>query len=498
MIMNELKCIEILIRHLLTKSNLETEILTEFKDEESFKGIKSNLFNLISIDSLLNNYPQTFFFSLESFLKTGIIPNMYEDRTITPHIESDFKGDYRDFYSCFIKALKDNNYVFDSDNNIHISTELIEATIPEVWLYRLQASAKKGTYERVYFYNKNNISNIPNSKALVEYLRRTKTFIATITTSNPNADYDLDFISARNIVKGKLSHQKEVKVEDVIKLFNENMPPTYEIKSSKYKLSDEYWLVKKADELGKSFYTEPIEIQERLLNKWILERIKSREISLEETQKYLLLSNRNNIYDFNQSKIKTSNVIGGLFILYIKLLNQLSLTPNNIDFQAFKVKRNITPSSQENSIKYSQTGRLINDTNDSLKKVSAKAEDLLKKINALDIIKDFAQITKLQQEYANLLNSYNQYEKEKQDHITNLRLIDKSKEEQPIKESLLPYLLEAADNGRIYINENNLVIEINNNSLSKPTFICTIHINNLLEWLENINYSFEDYSLKVG
>ena len=86
MIMNELKCIEILIRHLLTKSNLETEILTEFKDEESFKGIKSNLFNLISIDSLLNNYPQTFFFSLESFLKTGIIPNMYEDRTITPHI----------------------------------------------------------------------------------------------------------------------------------------------------------------------------------------------------------------------------------------------------------------------------------------------------------------------------------------------------------------------------------------------------------------------------
>ena len=121
-----------------------------------------------------------------------------------------------------------------------------------------------------------------------------------------------------------------------------------------------------------------------------------------------------------------------------------------------------------------------------------------KKINALDIIKDFAQITKLQQEYANLLNSYNQYEKEKQDHITNLRLIDKSKEEQPIKESLLPYLLEAADNGRIYINENNLVIEINNNSLSKPTFICTIHINHLLEWLENINYSFEDYSLKVG
>ena len=76
MLIEELKCLEILLRHLITKNSLEAEILTEFSDEDTFKEYKNNLFNLISIDSLLANYPQTFSFSSNML---GIIPVFKND-----------------------------------------------------------------------------------------------------------------------------------------------------------------------------------------------------------------------------------------------------------------------------------------------------------------------------------------------------------------------------------------------------------------------------------
>ena len=48
----ELKCIEILIRFLIRKSSLKHEISSEFKDTSVFENTKTNLFNMISINSL--------------------------------------------------------------------------------------------------------------------------------------------------------------------------------------------------------------------------------------------------------------------------------------------------------------------------------------------------------------------------------------------------------------------------------------------------------------
>lgn len=87
MLIDELKCIEVLLRNIVRNSNLKAEILSEFQEEDSFEEHKRNLFNVISINNLLANFSENVPFSLESFLRTGIIPNMYDEKTMIPEIE---------------------------------------------------------------------------------------------------------------------------------------------------------------------------------------------------------------------------------------------------------------------------------------------------------------------------------------------------------------------------------------------------------------------------
>lgn len=499
MLIDELKSIEVLLRTIISKSNLNAEILSEFEDEESFDKHKKNLFNIISIDSLLNNYPQAFPFSLESFLKTGIIPNMYDEKTNTPIILEPFKGDYRDFYSCMIKALKDGDYTFDSDNNIQISNSSIEVTIPQIWLYRLQSAAKRGTHERIYFYNKNNIENIPNTKALIEYLRRTKSFFTRITTSNPNADFDLDFVSAQNIVKSKISKHKEIKVETLAEQFIKSMPNYYNIEVGRYKLANELWLVKKAESLGSTFYKEPIAIQEKLLNKWIIDRQMSREVAFRETQKYILLVNPTQTP--KEYNIKEENIIIGLFNLFIKILTQLGYELSSDDLSLFDIKSSINISSQTASLEYRKYSRLINEENEQLTSIAQKANELFEIIKNLDIIKEFDLISSYQQEHESLLTEYKAHEQKKAEYIKHLNQLDKNKSKDDYSDydgNISSRIVEATKSGQVYLDGDNLIIEIINSSLAKPIFKTTIKLNQLLELIENINFGFEQQKRKIG
>lgn len=503
MLMDELKCIEVLLRNIVRNSNLKAEIMSEFSEEETFEEHKKNLFNLISIDNLIANFSENVPFSLESFLKTGIIPNMYEERTATPFIESDFKGDYRDFYNSLLTALKENNYVFDKDNNIHISTSSIEATIPQVWLYRLAAASKRNTYERVYFYKKTDIANIPNKKALIDYLRQTKTFIAELTTSNPNADYEMDFLSAQSMVKGKLANQQEVKVEQVIRYFKESMPQTYNIEISKYKLADEFWLLKKVDAMGSSFYSEPIEIQESLLNKWILERTMSNEIASQETQKYILLANLEGTHDYEKNPSRKESVIVGLFNLYISLLNQLTIDVADISFRDFKVKAYLDEQTEENKVFHRETNLLIEKEEDLLARITQEITQILRDIEQLDIIRDFDIINQKREKYNQLVSIYEEHEKKRKAFYNQNNAIGEAIET-PIEDptfdngTIMSKITEATKKGRVYVNGNHLVMELHNHSFSEPVFSASIAIDQLLEWIENINFGFEEYKIKIG
>ena len=72
----ELKCIEVLIRFLAHKVNLSEEISSEFDSTEQFEEAKRNLFNLFSINDLIDNFDLNQPFSLNQFLIDGKIPGV--------------------------------------------------------------------------------------------------------------------------------------------------------------------------------------------------------------------------------------------------------------------------------------------------------------------------------------------------------------------------------------------------------------------------------------
>ena len=86
----ELKCIEVLIRSLVNKTDLDREALSEFDRLSTFEGSKNNLFNLITIDDLLSNFKHIQPFSLELFLHTGIVPGMFEEKIQIPDIDTKY------------------------------------------------------------------------------------------------------------------------------------------------------------------------------------------------------------------------------------------------------------------------------------------------------------------------------------------------------------------------------------------------------------------------
>ena len=86
----ELKCIELLMRFLRNNNDLE------YTDFSTFKRSKFNLFNYININNLLKNFSFDQSFSLEEFLYTGQIPGIYSEKTKTPKLEPN--TDYKKFY----------------------------------------------------------------------------------------------------------------------------------------------------------------------------------------------------------------------------------------------------------------------------------------------------------------------------------------------------------------------------------------------------------------
>ena len=61
-------------------------------------------------------------------------------------------------------------------------------------------------------------------------------------------------------------------------------------------------------------------------------------------------------------------------------------------------------------------------------------------------------------------------------------------------------IMEAITDGRIYINpynKNRLTIEIHNDDIGKTTFQTTISLEKLLEFIENNNYGFDTYSVRL-
>ena len=502
----ELKCLEILIRYLSKNTDLKKEIYSEFEEISTFENTKTNLFNMISIDNLLNNYNNNPSFSLEAFLKTGIIPGMYDEKTFVPSLDIRYLNNYKEFYKNLIEAFQEENYLFDDSNNIFVSSLKLETTIPQVWLYRLSQAFKRTKYERMYFFNKNQENNIVDKNSLLDYIRHTKTFLVELSSYDPNANYEKEFNNAKTRIGKKLKNKRTVKVEEIIELFESSISDTFNTNISKYKLSDAFWLISKAEKVGRDFYSEPLNVQQQYINQWMLEYINSNERANKEAQKYILVTSVNDLPNTEDISVDKKSALIGLFNLYIKTIKKFDLDYNCISMTDFKIKNYMSENLQENLALLSPIIKKINKINSDKIELGKRINDL---VPTIADINDADEVAFKKAEYNLLLEEFNKQEllEEKyQEHRREIQEIIRVEQKNSIEsiafdnEKILSLIVKSVESGRVYIEpgSSSITIEAYNEQLGKTNFKATINIDKLLTFIENLNYSLEEasYSLR--
>ncbi len=501
----ELKSIEILIRFLAKKNNLKDEISSEFSDSESFNSAKINLFNLISINQLLEHFSLNQPFSLEQFLFDGKIPGMYEESTYTPDIDPRFNYNYKQFYELLIEALKEGNYIFDDSNNIFVSSTKLETTIPQVWLYRLAQATRRNQYQRMYFYNKNKENNIIDKNSLLAYLHHTKTFLVELSSSNPNIDYDVEYLSAEAKTNSKISNNREVKVSDIIDIFNEEISPGLECNISKYKLKDSFFLIARAEHLGRTFYGETLDVQQRYLNKWMLEFINSNQKANQEAQKVTLIASDKKQHNYDIDDVNVKEAIIGLINLYFYIIQNLGVDLELISLTDFKIEEYLTPKTEEELIELNHVIRKINKSLEEKYLISKDIEKIIAAIGKTDQVVSSGELRMLNSEHTNLVEAFSNHEEKEEELGKKRNLLQDSirASKQNSVESIafdndliLSMLLECSKRGRVYfkLGSNQIVFEAYNEELGKIVFKSNINLDKLITFIENFNYHIEDFT----
>ena len=504
----ELKCIEILIRFLTRKSTLKQEISSEFSDTEQFDSSKINLFNLISINDLIENFCLDQPFSLELFLTDGKIPGMYDEPTYTPEEDPRYIYDYKQYYNFLIEALKEGNYLFDESNNIFVSSTKLETTVPQIWLYRLAQATKRNKYQRMYFYNKNTENNITDKNALLAYIQHTKTFLVEFLSSNPNMDYDVEFSSTEAKTNARIKGNREIKVSDIIDIFQEENSPGIECKISKYKLSDAFFIIAKAEHMGRAFYSETLDIQQKYLNKWMLEFINSNEKAKKEAQKLVLIASDNNLHGYEISDINRKDAIIGLINLYLSIIKKLDVDFELASLTDFNIEEYLNSQTENDLVELNRVIKKINKCLDEKSSVIKDLDSLTLAIAKLDQVKDKEELKRAKKERQSLLEAFSTQEDleeelgRKRNILQDSIRIAKQTSVESIafdNELIINLLLDCIKRGRVYfkLGTNQVVFEAYNEELGKVVFKANINLEKMLLFIENFNYRIEDFGLPL-
>jgi len=485
MLVQELSCIEVLLNHLVNNTDLNKEIFADFTSTLTFDNKKSNLFNICSINNLIRNYDGRKPFPLGPFVQNGTIKGIYDKPTLVPIVDPKFTYDEASFIKNIIEALKDDNYILDEDNSVYISSEKVETTIPQVWLYRLSEGYKRTKYSRFYFFNKTKEADISDKNSLIDYLRCTKTFLVTLTSNN-QTDFAIEFAKAEALTNNEVRNQSVVKVEQLIEIFKKNVNPRYEIEIGRYKLTDLFFIVSKAEAMGKEFYTKPLEEQQKYINDWLIEFLNSNVKANEAAQEYLLLGKK----EEPQNK---KDVIAGLINIYFSILSKLEMDYNDVSLTDLKISDHIPKELQVNLGDRKNLTKILNKLIEDKRTIKEKIESLLalkgkddSSLEVKELIEAYRAIEEKESLFQQRINTLQATIREQQsESILDLSFANNE---------IIKQLIEAAKDGRVYLNNNGTTVtfEQYNNSLGQTTFKATINILDFLTLIENIDYSLKE------
>lgn len=506
MFMNELKCIEILCNNAYYGHDLEHAINKEFASLSDFKKSVQHLFDYQSIQILLRRYTKKPSFNLEYFLNTGIIPNRYKDKIATPNLDPYFQNNPKAFYEEMVHALKEGNYTFGERGNIIVSSELIEAEIPSEWLFRLSQGYKNEVYQEVFMYNKNKENDIIDENSLVNYLHHTKEFSCALRTPLHNIDLPKAFNQAKNSVTSSINKNEEVKVNDLIAAFKNNLGSGVECDITKLKLDFSIitMLVKKANHLGIEFYSKSLKEQKRFLNTWLIEYLNSNIKANETTQIYLLklLKGQNDL-----PKEDINLVLISLINTYLIILNDSLNDFTNITISDFKIATYMNENLQIYLAHLQEVIKKINSESNAREEANtiSEIEILIQQIKQLNNEKSSSLIEQKNKELSALFDKHNELDSlkteliSKRNTLQNLIHYEQENSLQEIafdNDYIMSLLIDSIYQGKVYINpldKDEIIFEISNPELGKNIFKAKISIKKALNMILINNSILEEH-----
>ena len=476
----ELKVIETLLYYLDNKKDLSRIIDDVFHDKEIFDSSKINLFNIVCIKSILCSNPNL---------------NMDDINNIVDSIEiiKDNCLSNEETYNNIIYSLKDGNYIFDKDNNINIYNDKIDIIVTSTWLFNLATLSKNKTFNRVILFNKNEELDITDEKNLLNYLYHTKIFLVNMKNGE-----DLDKIYKRALIntKGLLIGKPSIKSYEIKNTFLRNIPSKIETNISKYDFTN-YRTITSIINRYPNFYNLHLKEQKQVIERILSNSEATNTVDYLNLSKLILLTNTNKEEDII-NQIDTNECYIALFKVYIYLLDIMNVDYSNLYLSKIRIKNYINLPLQRDYANLKELVKEINDPkiNSEIFYLKEKIGNNVKKSNELRNNLREEENKKTYQEIEQLVNNYLDKEKKlyklgnERNDIQNLIYFKKNNSVLDIafdNAKIMSIIDKAISEGRIFIDNNIINIDIYNKDMGMNIFHALIPIEDLLYLVECTN-----------
>lgn len=488
---NELKVVETLLYYLDNKKDLSRIVNDVFHDKEQFDSSKINLFNIVCIKSILSANPNL---------------NMKDIDTIVDNIEiiRDNCLSTEETYSNIIASLKEGNYIFDKDNNINIYNDKVDIIVSPTWLYDLASLSKNKTFNRVILFNKNEELDITDEKSLLNYLYHTKIFLVNMKNSE-----DLDNVYKRALMntKGLLIGKPSIKSYEIKNTFLRNIPSKIETNISRYDFTN-YRTITSIINRYPNFYNLHLNEQKQVIERILSNSEATNTVDYLNLSKLILLTDTNKEEDIiNQIDINECYI--ALFKVYIYLLDTMSVDYSNLYLSKIRIKTYMNLALQRDYATLKELVKEINDSkiNNDIFYLKEKISKNVKKSNELRNNMKEEENKETYKEIEKLVNSYLDKEGklyklgQERNNIQNLIYFKKNNAVLDIafdNNKIMNIINRAINEGRIYIDNDIINVDINNKDMGMNIFHAVIPIEDLLYLVECTNEDLNIIAKKIA
>lgn len=507
---DELKVMEILLNYAIYKNGLKESIEHEFSSIEEYSKAKINIFNLISIYTISSHESELLNIDCEEFINKGITK---EKKEPINGLDLDLKTKMsaKEILKTIIDCLKNRDFTFDRNNNIIINTDKAYITMTSEWLYYLSKICQESSFRKIFLFNKNKENDIIDEKSLLNYLYHTKTFLVTISSEKP-INLKETYQAIEKSTKEKLASVSNATSAKIKETFNSVAKKNANAKIEKYTIPSYNYLIKKANDLEHGFYNLPLAKQKELLSKWLLEMEMTNNRIYEDFRVFTLYATPAKSHFKLSSSVNIENSVLGLLATYFNILLDSKVNLFEISLSNLKIKKYISPKTKKIYEELRQIIKKINRQKEQAKKQGSTSFNIQQRINKINFLRDDSADKEINEEIKKLEKDFVTFKEEQKEESAlaqqrnTLQSILHYNQEHSLEEIafdnqyITELIKEATIKGRLYFNDykpDHIIIELFDSQLGLVTFRVEITVDELMNLIENINYSLSTNNINL-